>query len=169
MKSIKLMASVLAISMIVSGLALVSGGSDSDEPVINSMGVIEPIEPKATVPRTILMEDFTSWQCPPCATFSPVLSSVVDSYGYTQIAPAMYHCWFPNYDDDPIYQNNPEPIHDLVSYYQPGPTIYVPWFLVDGVNYATSTTPATLEGYFDAALAIPANIALRSFIVSTFL
>ena len=86
MKSIKLMASVLAVSMILSGLAIVSGGSDSGESVGNDFGKVnvnanvEPIaefgsipgyEPDATVPRTALVEDYTNWGCPPCFDYNP--------------------------------------------------------------------------------------------------
>jgi hypothetical protein len=151
----RLMAALIVGIMIVSGLGIVSVGAASDEIIIEPEAT-PPIE-KNTVPRVVLFEDFTSWECPPCSSFSPVFSAVIDANGYSKVAPAMYHVWWPNYDDDPIYQYNKVEVTNRVNYYGCN---YVPWLVVDGTQQATSTTQSVLQGYLNNRLAVPANISM---------
>ena len=121
MKSIKLMASMLAVSLIVSGLALVSVGSDSNEIIINEAGgsVIEygsiPGYEPHSVPRISLAEDYTCWDCAPCASHNPAWTAAIQAVGYDTIAPAYVHVWWPYDADDPFYVNCIDDVTDKLG------------------------------------------------------
>jgi len=161
-----------ALCLFVAGMILLSGFSalsvatsrESDQPV--TLAAVENPAPKNTVQRVVLLEDFTSWECPPCATLNPLMSPAVDALGYTKVAPALYHVWWPNYDDDPVYQWDKQEVTNRVNYYGCN---YVPWYMLDGSLVATPTSSAAVTAGINARSAVPANmtIATQGFISGT--
>ncbi|MDD4308012.1 MAG: hypothetical protein PHU53_04300, partial [Thermoplasmata archaeon] len=168
METKRIIAGMLVAIMIVSGFGIVSGSAATDNIPVEP-AAIPPIQ-KNTVQRVVLAEDFTSWECPPCATFSPMFVAAVENLGYTKAAPAMYHVWWPNYDDDPIYQYNKQEVTDRVNYY------HIPWVplsLYDGDPYTTDTagdyayevgpspsSQAAIETLINTYSALPANVSI---------
>ena len=79
MKGIKLMASILAISMIMSGLALVSAGTDTGETSVDAIDE-PPVIYAGSSPRTVVVEQFTSDWCPYCPTQTHSMERLYEEY-----------------------------------------------------------------------------------------
>ncbi len=163
MKSIKLMATFLAVTLIFSGLAIVSFGMNSQEPEIKSQGPTE--SPLASgVPRMVLMEDYTEWGCSPCAGHNPDWTAAINAK-IDKVAPAYVHVWWPTAATDPIFQycDADNSVHDRVNFYG---FSGVPSAYVDGLNTPTHMGQAAYEAMIDekAAVLAPLSIDTSGFI-----
>jgi len=145
MKYHKILVTILALSMIVSGLAFVSVGSD-------------PVPEPRTVPRVAFAEDFTNWGCGPCASHNPEWTAAIRALGYNTVAPAYTHVHWPsstdpmnNYADMNTWANNRRVMYGISG---------VPSAWLDGANIATMQSQAAYETAFNNAAAIPADIEI---------
>ena len=71
----------IAFAVIMSGLAFLTVSTDPDPITIQPLSAPVGEEPMATlgVPRTILVEDFTFWDCSPCALYAPYLDAAIEN------------------------------------------------------------------------------------------
>ncbi|MBA3046450.1 MAG: hypothetical protein FP824_09600 [Euryarchaeota archaeon] len=162
----RLMAAIIVGIMIVSGLGIVSvGAAPKTQDVLSTP---EPVQPRGTVPRVSLAEDFTGWNCAPCASHNPAWTAAINAVGYTKVAPAYTHVWWPTAADDPMYmycegitgpQGDDNSVTSRVQTHGVG---WAPWACVDGTQVATGETQANYEAMFNAAAAIPARVAITT-------
>jgi len=65
--------------------------------------------------RSVLLENFTSTTCGPCASNNPGLKAWMESHWVNLVA-VSYHVWYPA-PGDPMYNYNPSPCQTRNSYY----------------------------------------------------
>jgi hypothetical protein len=162
----KYLAVMLVGMMVVSGLGIVSVGMNTVTPVEKDAPIL--VEPKATVPRVSLVEDFTGWNCAPCAAHNPAWTGAINAVGYTKVAPAYTHVWWPTAADDPMYmycegitgpQGDDNSVANRVATHGVG---WAPWACVDGTQVDTGLTQAEYVTMFNAAAALPARVAITT-------
>ncbi|MBI5000018.1 MAG: hypothetical protein HZB92_00605 [Euryarchaeota archaeon] len=168
MKVNTVLAATVAIMMLVSGLGILAIGRDSGNADITPSS--QPAPPQTTaftkVNKVAMWEDFTQWNCAPCAAYNPYLAAATNTYpgGWlTNVAPTFLHVWWPTTDNDPMH-NSPYPdthwyIHNKVSYYGVG---WVPQTFIGGIDYPETSNEATIETYFDQVRAGGSNISISS-------
>ncbi len=150
MEAKKLMAGLIVGMMIMSGLAFVNVVTGSSEP--------NP-EPKS-VPRCVLLEDFTEWKCPYCPARTGAIVDLLEGtpgYGYDVVAPLFYHVWWPG-GDDPMYFYNTAEVVTRANYYGV-PSYGVPETFYDGHDLGQD---AAIKAHVDSRLAIPSPISITS-------
>jgi hypothetical protein len=153
--------------LILSALAIVTMGVNQNEKVTPESSVGSyPFAPYK-VPRCVFWEDFTGWNCGPCANYNPYLEGATETYtgGYlANVAPSFLHCWWPGADNDPMHNSGNSAahyyIHDRVGMYG---VSGIPDTYIDGIDYAESQSQATIQGYFNARRSVQANITLQTF------
>lgn len=59
--------------------------------------------PVFAVPRTVLLEGFTQWNCGPCANWNPHEHEVVEAMGTDTVVVIKYHMSWPSPNDDPMH------------------------------------------------------------------
>ena len=59
--------------------------------------------PALAVPRTVLLEGFTQWNCGPCASWNPHEREVVAAMGTDTVVVIKYHMSWPLPNDDPMH------------------------------------------------------------------
>ncbi|MCK4267000.1 MAG: hypothetical protein KAX31_06940, partial [Thermoplasmata archaeon] len=153
----KIITIVLAFIMVFSGYSFLATGVETNDSIAQTSGGDD--KPQQSVNRTILVEDFTSWNSIPCANFNPELNAAIENYGYGKVAPGYIHVWWPLPTTDPFYLYNPQENQDRLNFY--GVT-GVPDLYIDAVDYPQFTSQAQNEAYFDEQLAIPANLTIRT-------
>jgi hypothetical protein len=108
--------------------------------------------------RTILLEEWTSSTCAPCASNNPTIDAFVAAK-FDSLVPIKYHMNWPAPGNDPMYLYNPTQATDRRSYYGVNA---VPHVIMDGVvnpSYPYSTT-TSLPGAFDPRKNIATPIAM---------
>lgn len=96
----------------------------------------------AQAPRRTLYENFTGWNCGPCAAVNPGLKGWLDKNPSTVI-PISYHVWWPGAANDAMYLENTQMSRDRVAYYG---VSGVPWVGLNSANQSPSDT-ASLTRY----------------------
>jgi len=98
------------------------------------------------VDRTILLEEWTSSTCPPCAGNNPTIDAFIAAR-FDSLVPIKYHMNWPGAGDDPMYHYNPTQNNDRRFYYGVNG---VPHVIMDGLIHPTYpyTTPSSLPGAF---------------------
>ncbi len=82
-------------------------------------------------PRTVLLEDFTSTTCSPCAGSWAILGPMIeDDYTTEELSVIVYHMNWPTPGNDPWYAANPDENFSRRSYYSVNS---VPDIFIDGV------------------------------------
>ncbi len=110
--------------------------------------------------RHMLLEEWTSSTCPPCATQNPTIDLFVDER-WDSVVAIKYHVGWPAPGDDPMYQHNPTQSYDRRYYYgvNAAPTV-----IMDGVSYPEypySTYNNLLNPYTDRMdIATPMTMAV---------
>ena len=66
-------------------------------------------------PRTILVEDFSSATCPPCAATNPIFRAFLEPFGKSVVSVA-FQCHIP-VTGDPMYAQNIPDVSTRVAYY----------------------------------------------------
>lgn len=90
-------------------------------------------------PRKVLVEDYTSTTCGPCANVAPAFYQALNEAGHELISSIAMHVYWPNPGNDPWYHNRPDPVRTRLGYYGINA---VPWFVFDGTRYQGSATAA---------------------------
>ncbi len=96
--------------------------------------------------RTVLLEEWTSSTCGPCASNNPTIDAFVAAR-FDSVVPIKYHMSWPAPGNDPMYLYNPTQANDRRNYYGVNS---VPNVIMDGVvdpSYPYST-PTSLPGAF---------------------
>ena len=96
--------------------------------------------------RTVLLEEWTSSTCGPCAANNPTIDAFVGAR-FDSIVPIKYHMNWPAPGNDPMYLYNPAQANDRRNYYGVNS---VPNVIMDGVvdpSYPYSS-PSSLPGAF---------------------
>jgi hypothetical protein len=124
------------------------------------MGSKEPTPEPLTVPRCVLLEDFTNDGCPPCPARSDAIRQVLEmpGYGYDVVAPIFYHVWWPN-PGDTFYVYNTAENTARVNFYGVGA---VPWSFYDGQDLGQSSDPGVIQSHIDTRLGLPSDILITS-------
>jgi len=94
----------------------------------------------------VLLQEWTSSTCPPCASNNPTIDAFVDA-NFDSIVPVKYHVWWPS-AGDPMYDYNQQQNTYRVNYYGVGG---VPNVIMDGVTDPgfPYTTPGVLQNTYD--------------------
>jgi len=95
----------------------------------------------------VLLQEWTSSTCPPCASNNPTIDAFVDA-NFDSIVPVKYHVWWPSPGNDPMYLYNISQVQYRVGYYGVGG---VPNVIMGGVYdpIYPYTTPGSLQDGFD--------------------
>ncbi len=166
MNSRKILASAIVGMLIIGGLGFITVGEMPREHDV--LSTPEPIQPRGTVPRVALAEDFTGWNCGPCTSHNPQWNAALATVGYNVAAPANIHVWWPTSNNDPMYQycegitapgGDDNSVTDRVQFYGVG---WVPWANIEGVSVATGGTQASYQTQFTNAAAIPARVEITT-------
>ncbi|HEX9252189.1 MAG TPA: T9SS type A sorting domain-containing protein [Ignavibacteriaceae bacterium] len=108
--------------------------------------------------RNILLEEWTSSTCGPCAANNPTIDAFVAAR-FDSIVPIKYHMNWPSPGNDPMYLYNPTQATDRRSYYGVNA---VPHVIMDGVvdpSYPYSD-PTSLPGAFNPRKKVGTPIAM---------
>ena len=108
--------------------------------------------------RTILLEEWTSSTCAPCASNNPTIDAFVAAR-FDSIVPIKYHMNWPAPGNDPMYLYNPTQANDRRFYYG---VSGVPHVIMDGVVNPTYpySTPTSLPDAFYPRKSIATPIAI---------
>ncbi|HMW38432.1 MAG: T9SS type A sorting domain-containing protein [Saprospiraceae bacterium] len=79
------------------------------------LGILSSLSVFAQAPRTILIEEFTSATCPPCAATNPIFKKFVEQFGGKVINMA-FQCNIPT-TGDPMYAANTSDVNTRMTYY----------------------------------------------------
>jgi hypothetical protein len=98
------------------------------------------------IERTILLEEWTSSTCPPCASNNPAIDAFVAAR-FDSLVPIKYHMNWPAPGNDPMYLYNPTQANDRRFYYGVNG---VPHVIMDGLIHPPYpyTTPSSLPGAY---------------------
>ncbi|MCE1190021.1 MAG: Omp28-related outer membrane protein [Ignavibacteria bacterium] len=99
-------------------------------------------------PRKIVIEEFTSSTCGPCAANNPTLDAYI-SANFDKVVPIKYHMNWPSPGNDPMYAYNSSQNTDRRSYYSINA---VPTGVVDGIFAPGLPVAAGLPGIVDPRL-----------------
>ncbi len=164
MKTSRIVAIGLCALMLASSFAVLNLGRQTGEtpPVVDSLPANEKTAwPK--VNKVTLCQDFTGWTCGPCHTYKPYLDGAINTYtgGYlVNVAPAMNHVYWPApYYTDPIWMYQKVKHNASFMYFG---VQGVPDTFISGVEKGSSTSTATIQGWFDADRAAGSSIALST-------
>ena len=152
----KFIAALVVTMMLFSGVGIMTMGMNQELVVPDSEIVVS--EPRATVPRVSLAEDFTNWNCGPCASHNPAWTAAINAVGYDKVAPAYLHFSWPS-DIDPMYKHDSTDLATRWGYYG---VSGVPDTFLDGGDITTRQTQAQYETAFNNATAIPANVKITT-------
>jgi hypothetical protein len=139
------------------GLASVTVLSDSGTPVPGP-APCEGTRSVAGVVRTVLAEDFTNWACTPCVPQNQQWCAACEYEGYSRVAPAYIHTWWPS-NQDPVYNypgNAPNCQARTNYYYING----VPTSNVDGWHYGNQKGTYFYIGKMEDRLSIASNMTM---------
>ena len=119
-----------------------SGDEKPDNDEMTQYSIILPGVQRANV----LLEEWTSSTCSPCAGNNPTIDAFVAAR-FDSIVPIKYHMNWPGLGDDPMYHYNPAQNNDRRFYYGVNG---VPHVIMDGLIHPTYpyTTPSSLPGAF---------------------
>jgi hypothetical protein len=98
------------------------------------------------VKRNVLLEQWTSSTCAPCASNNPTIDAFVSSH-FDSIVAVKYHVGWPSPGNDPMYLHNPTQSYDRRYYYGVNS---VPHVIMDGVvnpDYPYSNAPSLPNAY----------------------
>ncbi len=110
------------------------------------------------VQRNILMEEWTSSTCGPCASNNPSIDAFVLAH-FDMIVPVKYHVGWPSPGTDPMYLFNPTQSYDRRYYYGVNA---VPHVIIDGVvnpSYPYST-PTSLPNAWNERVNVGAPLTV---------
>ncbi len=130
----KIWAMLIVISMTISGLAFLGGGTNPDEIVPDSDKIVtEPTDiPTTGLLRTVLWEDHTNSRCGPCVAVEEASVPVLDHYyNDSLVAPLYPHMWWPA-GNDSIWLYSAVDAFDRNQYY--GSFTGVPHIRQDGAK-----------------------------------
>lgn len=108
----------------------------------------------AAYDRTVLVEDFTNWGCPPCAPANVLLHNVMESLGPDLVFDIAYHMSWPS-SNDPFYLANTSE-NDARRYYYG--VNAVPHMRCDGLNQMSTTSQSAMESLINSRLAISSRV-----------
>ncbi len=69
----------------------------------------------AQAPRTVLIEEFTSATCPPCAATNPIFQKFLEQFG-NKVVNVAFQCQIPS-TGDPMYASNTADVNTRETYY----------------------------------------------------
>lgn len=96
--------------------------------------------------RMVLVERFTSWTCPPCASNNPIMDAWLNSQDQDKVVGISYHMNWPAPGNDGFYLYNPTDNDGRRNYYGVN---YIPQAKFDGVIQCDPTyTSSGLDYYF---------------------
>ncbi len=112
-------------------------------------------------PRTILVEDFSSATCPPCAATNPIFRAFLEPFGKSVVSVA-FQCHIP-VTGDPMYAQNIPDVSTRVTYYGINSA---PNCRVDGKIAAPGTSSPThplnvTASYLNSRLAVTSPIEIN--------
>lgn len=111
-------------------------------------------------PKTVLLEEWTSSTCAPCASNNPTIDAFVAAR-FDSLVPIKYHMNWPAPGNDPMYLYNPTQANDRRNYYKVNS---VPHVIMDGVVEPTYpySTPTSLPAAFypRKTVATPLTVAV---------
>lgn len=98
--------------------------------------------------RMVIVERFTSWTCPPCATYNPIMESWLNSVDPDKVVGIAYHMNWPAPGNDGYYIYNPTDNNARRSFYSINA---IPQGQMDGsINIQTPYTNAGLTTMFNS-------------------
>jgi hypothetical protein len=108
--------------------------------------------------RMVLVESFTSWTCPPCATNNPIMDAFLLSQDPERITGISYHMNWPAPGNDGFYLYNPNDNNARRTYYSVNS---IPQAFMDGtINIQPTYNQGTLQSYFDSRKNILSPVTL---------
>jgi hypothetical protein len=99
------------------------------------------------VQRTVLLEEWTSSTCGPCAANNPTVDAFI-SARFDSLVPIKYHMNWPSPGNDPMYAYNPTQANDRRFYYGVNA---VPHVIMDGIvnpSYPYSNAPSLPDAFY---------------------
>lgn len=139
-----------------------SGDENPANNVLNQSSVL-----LAGVEKNILLEEWTSSTCGPCAANNPTIDAFVTAH-FDSIVAIKYHVGWPSPGNDPMYLYNPTQSYDRRYYYGVNA---VPHVIMDGLinpPYPYSNAPSLPTGFYQAkAVASPVSVSVTDTRVST--
>jgi hypothetical protein len=116
-----------------------------ENPINNTLHQYSRIFPG--VRRTVLLEEWTSSTCAPCAANNPTIDAFV-SARFDSIVAIKHHVWWPAPGNDPMYLYNVPQNQERTNYYGVGG---VPHVIMDGKvhpTYPYSTTTSLPDAFY---------------------
>jgi hypothetical protein len=108
--------------------------------------------------RMVLVERFTSWTCPPCASNNPIMDAFLMSQDPEHITGISYHMNWPAPGNDGFYLYNPTDNNTRRTYYGVNS---IPQADMDGIiNIQPAYNQSTLQGYYDSRKNILSPVTL---------
>ena len=115
------------------------------------LGVLTALpNPALSYERRVLLEDFTSTTCGPCAGLAPYLHQAIGEVGET-VVPIAIHVWWPAPGDDPWCADNRSDSETRANYYPPVLNQGVPYLALDGTTLNARTRNAIVSAINDRA------------------
>lgn len=110
--------------------------------------------------RKVLLEEWTSSTCVPCANNNPTVDAFIESY-WSSLVATKYHVGWPSPGNDPMYLHNTTQSYDRRYYYNVNAA---PTVKIDGVvdPVYPYTTPNSLEDAYNSRWASPIEISVTS-------
>ncbi len=121
------------------------------------------VEDAEAFQRKVLLEDFTSTTCPPCAGLAPALEAGIEDAGDDVVAVAAIHVWWPGAGNDPWYLANESEMRTRVAYYgvRGVPALFVNGDSFNGRTRAAIANELTNRAEEDSPLRIDLNGVLE--------
>jgi len=110
------------------------------------------------VERKVLLEQWTSSTCGPCASNNPTIDAFVSS-NFNSLCAIKYHVGWPSPGNDPMYLYNPTQSYDRRYYYGVNA---VPHIIMDGLVHPQYpyTTPNSLSNAFNSRAVIGSPVSI---------
>ncbi|MDZ7260879.1 MAG: hypothetical protein ONB05_01995, partial [candidate division KSB1 bacterium] len=106
----------------------------------------------------VLVERFTSWTCPPCASNNPIMDAFLSSQDPDKIVGISYHMSWPAPGNDSMYWQNTVDNEARRTYYGVNS---IPQAFMDGViNIQPPYNQSVLQSYFDSRKVILSPVTI---------
>ena len=108
--------------------------------------------------RNILLEEWTSSTCPPCASNNPTIDAFVAA-NFGTVVPVKYHMNWPSPGNDPMYLYNPTQATDRRTYYGVNS---VPNVIMDGLTNPAYpySTPSSLPDAYNSRINVGSPLSV---------
>jgi hypothetical protein len=108
--------------------------------------------------RMVLVERFTSWTCPPCASNNPIMDAFLQSQDPEKITGISFHMNWPAPGNDGFYLYNPSDNNTRRTFHNVNA---IPWaFMDDSIVVEPAYNQSTLLSYFNSRTNVLSPVTL---------